>query len=269
MGGFFGVVSKDDCVIDLFYGTDYHSHLGTKRGGLAVNNREGYIRSIHDISNAQFRSKFQDTIPKMQGSKGIGVISDFEDQPLIIYSHLGTYAIVTVGSITNADELIKTAFHKRYAHFSQMSEGEINPTELVATLINQEATFEDGIQHAQEVIEGSCSLLLLTQRGIYAVRDRLGRTPVVIGHKKGAYAATLETCAFPNLGYEVKQYLGPGELVQTLDIRHLVFWKFSVQRCHAAQNPGAPQLHQCRRLKNAPHRPFPLSRSFSTALQPN
>jgi len=213
MGGFFGVVSKTDCIHDLFYGTDYHSHLGTKRGGLAVRDAGGFSRFIHDITNAQFRSKFEDDIGKMRGTRGIGVISDYEDQPLIIGSHLGLYAIVTVGVVRNAQRLAKAAFKRRTTHFSEMGGGEINPTELVATLINQEATFEDGIRRAQEAIEGSCSLLLLTDHGIYAARDRLGRTPVVIGEKEGARAATLETCAFPNLGYKVIRYLGPGETV--------------------------------------------------------
>jgi len=213
MGGFFGVASAEDCVSDLFYGTDYHSHLGTMRGGIAVNNSDGITRFIHDITNAQFRSKFEADISKMKGRRGIGVISDYEDQPLIIGSHLGLYAIVTVGVVKNTPELAARAFSKQ-AHFSEMSGGEVNPTELVATLINQEATFEDGIQAAQEAIEGSCSILLLTDRGVYAARDRLGRTPVVLGEKDGARAVTLETCAFPNLGYEVSSYLGPGEIVR-------------------------------------------------------
>jgi len=214
MGGFFGVVSRTDCVEDLFYGTDYHSHLGTKRGGLAAMHSGGFTRFIHDITNSQFRSKFEDDIRKMSGSCGIGVISDYEDQPLIIGSHLGAYAIVTVGVVRNAGALAREAFGRRTTHFSEMAGGEVNPTELVATLINQEATFEDGIARAQEAIEGSCSLLLLTKDGIYAARDRLGRTPVIIGRKDGAYVATMETCAFPNLGYEVDRYLGPGEIVR-------------------------------------------------------
>ncbi len=213
MGGFFGVASRDDCVNDLYFGTDYHSHLGTKRGGMAVLGENGFARSIHDISNTQFRSKFDGDLPKFRGRKGVGVISDFEDQPLIINSHLGKYAIVTVGVIKNFDALTKAAFGKRTTHFSEMSGGEINPTELVATLINQEANFVDGISRAQECIEGSCSMLLLTDCGIYAARDRMGRTPVVIGKKPGAYAAAFETCSFPNLGYETTAYLGPGEIV--------------------------------------------------------
>jgi amidophosphoribosyltransferase len=213
MSGIFAVASRGDCVQDLFYGTDYHSHLGTRRGGLAVAGEAGVLRYIHDISNAQFRSKFEDDIPRMHGRRGIGVISDYEDQPLIIGSHLGVYAIVTVGVVQNAAELAKQAFGKRATHFSEMSGGAINPTELVATIINQEATFEDGIRRAQEAIDGSCSVLLLTDKGIYAARDRLGRTPVIIGRKDGAFAATLETCAFPNLGYRIEKELGPGEIV--------------------------------------------------------
>ena len=213
MGGLFGVVSKEDCVSDLFYGTDYHSHLGTCRGGLGVRNADGFTRHIHDITNAQFRSKFEDEIKTMQGNKGIGVISDNESQPLIIGSHLGVYAIVTVSAISNVDELANRAFGKKATHFSEMSGGGINPTELIATLINQEATFEDGIRNAQAAIQGSCSMLLLTEKGLYAARDRLGRTPIVIGVKDGAYAVTMETSAFPNLGYEVERYLGPGEIV--------------------------------------------------------
>jgi amidophosphoribosyltransferase len=214
MGGFFGVASRTDCVEDLFYGTDYHSHLGTKRGGLAVIHSGGFTRFIHDITNAQFRSKFEDDIRKMGGSRGVGVISDYEDQPLIIGSHLGAYAIVTVGVVRNGDALAQEAFKRRTTHFSEMAGGDVNPTELVATLINQEATFESGIARAQEAVEGSCSLLLLTKDGMYAARDRLGRTPVIIGRKDGAYAATMETCAFPNLGYEIDCYLGPGEIVR-------------------------------------------------------
>jgi len=213
MSGMFAVASRGDCVQDLFYGTDYHSHLGTRRGGLAVAGESGFVRFIHDITNSQFRSKFEDDILRMHGRRGIGVISDYEDQPLIIGSHLGVYAIVTVGVIQNAAELAKQAFGKRTTHFSEMSGGAINPTELVATLINQEATFEDGIQRAQQAIDGSCSIVLLTDKGIYVARDRLGRTPVVVGRKDGAYAATLETCAFPNLGYQVEKELGPGEIV--------------------------------------------------------
>lgn len=214
MGGLYGVASRDDCVEDLFYGTDYHSHLGTVRGGLVVKNDQGFTRFIKDITNAQFRSKFEGDLGKMHGSLGIGVISDYDDQPLIIGSHLGIYALVTVGRIENLDALAAEVFESRSAHFSEMSGGEVNPTELVATLINRESSFEDGIRHVQEVVEGSCSLLVLADRCIYAARDRLGRTPVVIGRKEQAYAVTLETCALPNLGYEIERHLGPGEVVR-------------------------------------------------------
>ena len=213
MGGLFGVVSKSDCVSDLFFGTDYHSHLGTRRGGMAVNNPEGFSRYIHSIESAPFRTKFELDIQNMKGNKGIGVISDYEDQPLLIRSHLGKYALITVGVIKNSDNLVHEVFDRKMIHFSEIRGGEINPTELTAALIDQESTFEEGIQRAQEVIEGSCSLLLLNDKGIYAARDRLGRTPVIIGKKEGSYAATLETCAFPNLGFEIIKYLGPGEIV--------------------------------------------------------
>ena len=203
MGGLFGVASVDDCVADLFYGTDYHSHLGTMRGGLAVRNGAGFERYIHDITNAQFRSKFEDDLPKLNGPTGIGVISDFEDQPLIIGSHHGVYAIATVGKVDNLDTLVSMALSKPGTHFSEMTGGNVNPTQVVAHLIDQGESFAAGIAYAQEVIEGSCSILLLTDRGIYAARDRLGRTPLAIGEKPGTYAVTLETCALPNLGFQV------------------------------------------------------------------
>ncbi len=216
MGGYFGVVSNDDCVADLFYGTDYHSHLGTRRGGLAVHDGAGCARFIHDITNAQFRSKFEQDVLKLKGRMGIGVISDTEDQPLIIGSHLGNYAIVTVGRITNTAELVKHLYGLRSAHFSEMSGGEVNPTELVALYINQGATFAQGIEIAQNAVLGSCSMLLLTDDGVYAARDKLGRTPIIIGRKPGAWAATMESCAFPNLGYETVRDLGPGEIVRLM-----------------------------------------------------
>ena len=212
MGGFFGVVSKRDCVNDLFYGTDYHSHLGTKRGGLATVNSEGFSRSIHNIENNYFRSKFEADLPEFSGNKGIGVISDCDAQPLIIGSHLGRFGIVTVGKINNIEELAKKAFQKKM-HFSETSGGDFSPTELVATLICNEESYAEGIQNAQEAIKGSCSMLLLTEDGIYAARDKLGRTPIIIGKKDGAYAASSETCAFPNIGFEIDKYLGPGEIV--------------------------------------------------------
>ncbi len=214
MSGVFGVVSREDCVPDLFYGTDYHSHLGTVRGGMAVKNGEGFSRFIHDISNAQFRSKFEDDLPKLDGHMGIGVISDYEDQPLLINSHHGAYAIVTVGKVDNLDDLVQAALGKNGVHFSEMTGSEVNPTQLVAHLIDQGRTFKEGIEHAQEQIEGSCSILILTNEEIYAARDKLGRTPLTFGEKDGARAVTFETCALPNLGYEITRYLGPGEIVR-------------------------------------------------------
>ncbi len=213
MGGLFGVASKEDCVSDLFFGTDYHSHLGTMRGGVAVKNGGDFTRFIHDITNAQFRSKFEQDLPMLSGNTGIGVISDYEDQPLIIGSHHGVYAIATVSSLHNLTDLVKAAFEKRNAHFSEMSGNEINPTEIVASLINEGDTIEEGIRHAQESIEGSCSILLLTDTGIYAARDLYGRTPIVLAEKPGSFAATFETCALPNLDFEISRYLGPGEIV--------------------------------------------------------
>jgi len=213
MGGFFGVASKQDCVADLFYGIDYHSHLGTQRGGMVTRNATGFKRNIHDISNTPFRTKFEDELPKHTGEIGIGVISDYEDQPLMIGSHHGIYAIVTVGRIDNLEELAGEAVGKA-VHFAELKGNEYNPTEMVATLINQGSTIVEGIQHAQELIKGSCSMLLLTQDAIYAARDRLGRTPIILGKKQDAYAVTQETCAFPNLDYEIDRYLGPGEIVR-------------------------------------------------------
>jgi len=212
MGGLFGSVSQQACINDLFYGTDYHSHLGTKRAGLAVKNGSDFSRSIHNIENDYFRSKFESDLPKLLGNKGIGVISDHDPQPLIIGSHLGPFAIVTVAKINNIDELAIRAFQNK-RHFSEMSGSELSPTELVAMLISEKGSFEEGIQYAQESIKGSCSLLLLTADGIYAARDKLGRTPICIGRKESAYAASSESCAFANLGYDIDRYLGPGEIV--------------------------------------------------------
>lgn len=212
MGGFFGVVSQTDCVVDLFYGTDYHSHLGTRRGGLTVVNGAGFDRYIHDITNAQFRTKFETDVGRLRGRMGIGVISDHEDQPLIVSSHLGTYAIATVGKVANIKNLAKLAFQNKIAHFSEMSGNRINPTELIASLINQGNSFVDGIRNAQEHVKGSCSMLLLTERGLFVARDKLGRTPLIIGRRENSVAATLETCAFPNLGYTDEMFLGPGEI---------------------------------------------------------
>jgi amidophosphoribosyltransferase len=214
MGGFFGVASKGDCTQDLFYGTDYHSHLGTMRGGLAVSDGTGIKRFIHDITNSQFRSKFDTDIDKLSGGVGIGVISDFDDQPLLIGSHLGTYAIVTVGKINNVDELKKEAFRQKNAHFAEMNGQEINPTELTATLINSRDDLVSGIKYAQDCIDGSCSILVMTSDAIYAARDKYGRTPIVLGKKDGAYCVTMESCALPNLDYEIDKFLGPGEILR-------------------------------------------------------
>jgi amidophosphoribosyltransferase len=214
MGGFFGVAAKDDCVADLFYGTDYHSHLGTRRGGMVVRNAHGFKRNIHDITNAPFRTKFEDDLPKHRGRLGLGVISDYEDQPLLIAAHHAHYAIVTVGRVDNLDELAAEVLQRPNTHFSEMKGNEVNPTELVATLINQEATLLEGIRRVQERVAGSCSLLLLTDDGIYAARDRRGRTPVSVGSKDDAWAVTLESCALPNLGYQHHRHLGPGEVVR-------------------------------------------------------
>jgi len=214
MGGFFGVASKSDCIKDVFYGTDYHSHLGTQRGGLAALGGDGNFTSfIHDIRNAQFRSKFENDLEKLSGHTAIGIISDYEDQPLIINSRHGRYAIATVGVVQNAHDLEVKACAKG-AHFCEMSGNEVNPTELIAYLINQGKTFVEGLQIAQNAIEGSSSILLLTKEGIYAARDKLGRTPVIIGKKEDAYGVTLESCALPNLQYQVDRELGPGEIVR-------------------------------------------------------
>jgi len=213
MGGFFGIASRRDASSDLYYGTDYHSHLGTKRGGLAVLRDDGLRRVIHNIENAQFRSKFDDDIGRMHASTGIGVISDTDDQPLLIRSHLGDFAIATVGTVKNASDLAGEAFRSRRLHFSEMGGGELNPTELVATLVNQGETFEEGIRIAQDSIVGSCSILLLTKGGLYAARDKKGRTPVIIGRNHESVVVTMETCALPNLGFDVWEDLGPGEIV--------------------------------------------------------
>lgn len=186
MGGFFGVVSKQDCVMDLFFGTDYHSHLGTRRGGMAVYGGNGFQRSIHNIENSPFRTKFERDVDELKGNLGIGSISDNEPQPLLIYSHLGSYAIVTVGKINNETELIHHAFENGHIHFMEMSGGRINATELTAALINQKQTLVDGLLYAQEMIQGSMTILLLTPEGIYVSRDRYGRTPVLIGRKDDA-----------------------------------------------------------------------------------
>ena len=213
MGGFFGVASKEDCVFDLFFGTDYHSHLGTRRAGMAVYSRDyGFDRAIHNIENAPFRTKFDREANEMKGNLGIGCISDYEPQPLIVRSHHGTFSIATVGKINNTEEILSRLLFSSHIHFLEMSGGTINATELVATIINQKENLVEGIQYAQEIIDGSMTILLLTPKGIYAARDRLGRTPVAIGKKDNAYCVSFESFAYLNLGYSNVRELGPGEI---------------------------------------------------------
>lgn len=213
MGGFFAVASKESCVLDLFYGTDYHSHLGTRRAGMAVYGENGFDRAIHNIENAPFRTKFEKDAEELKGNIGIGCISDFEPQPLLVNSHLGSFAITTVGKIMNADELVKACYESGKTHFLEMSGGSINPTEIAAAVINQKDSILEGLQFLQEKVVGSLSVLILTKDGIYASRDRLGRTPVVIGHKEGAYCISFENFAYFNLGYADYKELGPAEIV--------------------------------------------------------
>ena len=213
MGGFFAVASKQDCVFDLFFGTDYHSHLGTRRGGMAVYGKEGFDRAIHNIQNSPFRTKFEKEANEMKGYMGIGCISDYEPQPLLIRSHHGTYVISTVGKINNMEQLEDELFRSGHTHFMEMTTGEINATELVATLINQKENIVEGIQYAQEKVDGSLTLQVLTPRGIYLARDKMGRTPVALGRKKDAFCASFESFAYLNLGYEEYRELGPGEIV--------------------------------------------------------
>ncbi len=214
MGGIFGVASKSDCSLDLFFGVDYHSHLGTRRGGLAVVSENGKIqRSIHNIQNSPFRTKFEKDIEELKGKIGIGCISDFEPQPLLVQSHLGSFAITTVGIVSNKDELVKEILNKGKTHFLEMSGGEINQTELIIALMDQKDTILEGIQFVQQVVKGSMTMLVMTNEGIYCARDRLGRTPIQIGHKEGAYCASFENFAYANLGYKDYYELGPAEIV--------------------------------------------------------
>lgn len=213
MGGIFGVVSKKDCVFDLFFGVDYHSHLGTKRAGMAVYGKDGFSRAIHNISNAPFRTKFEREINEMEGTLGIGCISDSDPQPLVVRSHLGNFALTTVGMINNADELIDEAYKNGTPQFLEMNSGNINQTELVAAIINQKDSIAEGIKHAQNIIDGSMTMLVLTPEGIYAARDRVGRTPVILGKKEDAICASFESFAYLNLGYTDYKELGPGEVV--------------------------------------------------------
>ena len=212
MGGFFAAALREECIFDLFFGTDYHSHLGTRRAGLATWGRKGFDRSIHNIENSPFRTKFEKEAVSMQGHLGIGCISDYDPQPLIVRSHHGSYAITTVGKINNKDALTDMVMKNSGIHFFEMTSGEINSTELVAALINQKDTLVEGIRHAQEMIDGSMTLLLLTPEGIYLARDRYGRTPLTVGMKDEGFCASFEPFAYLNLGYRDYKELGPGEI---------------------------------------------------------
>ena len=212
MGGFFGVASKHDCVLELFYGVDYHSHLGPRRGGMAVYGKEGFNRAIHNIENSPFRTKFERDVEELKGNLGIGCISDYEPQPLLLQSHLGSFAITTIGKINNQEEILEKAYKDGRSHFLEMSGGQINATELIGSLICRKSSIEEGIRYAQEMVDGSLSLLIMTKDGIYAARDLYGRTPVVIGKKDGAYCVSFENFAYLNLGYNHDRELGPGEI---------------------------------------------------------
>lgn len=213
MGGFFAAASKEDCVFDLFFGVDYHSHLGTRRAGMAVYSKEnGFDKAIHNIENAPFRTKFTKESNEMHGTLGIGCISDFEAQPILVRSHHGTFAITTVGKINNIDEIVNDII-KTNTHFFEMQNGEINPTELVAAIINQKENFIEGIRYAQEIVDGSLSMMILTPKGIYCARDKMGRTPIVIGKKEDGFCASFESFAYLNLGYTDYKELGPGEII--------------------------------------------------------
>ncbi len=214
MSGFFGCISKQDCVMEVFYGTDYHSHLGTKRAGMAFFSTEaGFQRAIHSLEDGYFRNKFETDILGFTGKTGIGVISDTEAQPILVNTHLGRFAVATVSKINNLNEL-ESYFLRKHQTFAETSQGSVNPTELVAKLIAEGNDFLSGIENVYNRVKGSCSLLVLTEDYILAARDRLGRTPIVLGSKKGAHAVTFETCSFPNLEYKIEKYLGPGEIIR-------------------------------------------------------
>lgn len=212
MGGFFGVVSKKKCSLDLFYGVDYHSHLGTRRGGMATYGKDGFHRSIHNIENAPFRTKFDKDVDELDGYMGIGCISDFEPQPLLIQSHLGSFAITTVGKINNLEELINTIYEKGSTHFQEMSGGRLNATELIAALICQADSIVEGIRYVQGIVDGSMTILILTKDGLYAARDKYGRTPVVVGKRDDDYCVAFESYSYLNLGYNHYKELGPAEI---------------------------------------------------------
>jgi len=214
LGGIFGVVSKKDCVEDLFFGTDYHSHLGTRRGGMAVyDHEEGFDRAIHNIENSPFRTKFERDVQEMKGQIGIGCISDSDPQPLIVRAHYGNFVLTTVCRINNADDIVERVLSKHRAHFMEMSSGKVNATELVASIIAARDNLLDGIKAAQEMVDGSLTMLIMTKDGIYASRDRLGRTPLIIGKRDDGYCASFESFAYQNLGYSDAYELGPNEIV--------------------------------------------------------
>lgn len=213
MGGFFGIASKHDCVLELFYGIDYHSHLGTRRGGMAVHGEDGFNRAIHNIENSPFRTKFDRDVGEMHGNLGIGCISDFEPQPLLFSSKIGSFAITTVGKVNNYEQLIQKMYENNHSHFQEMTNGQVNVTELIASLIAEKDSIADGIKYVLDIVDGSMSLLVMTADGIYAARDKFGRTPVVIGHKEDNYCISFESHAYINLGYSDYKELGPAEIV--------------------------------------------------------
>ena len=213
MGGFFGVASKQDCVLELFYGVDYHSHLGTRRAGMTTHGEDGFNRAIHNIENSPFRTKFDKDVGEMKGNIGIGCISDYEPQPLIISSKLGSFAITTVGKVNNSEELLQSLYEGAHSHFQEMSNGQINMTEMIAAMICEKDSILEGIKYVQECVDGSMTLLVMTGEGIYAARDRYGRTPLVIGQKEGAYCVSFESHAYINLGFRDYKELGPSEIV--------------------------------------------------------
>ena len=214
MSGFFGCVSRKECVADVFYGTDYHSHLGTKKAGMAFYNGEDFVRSIHSIESAYFRNKFEPELGRFIGSYlGIGVISDMESQPITVTSHLGRFAVVTVGRIDNLEE-ISAQLLKEKIHFAEMSGSAINPTEVVSILINKGETFKEGIENVYRMVKGSCSFLILTDSCIYAARDKFGRTPIIIGKNEFGYVVASESSSFTNLGYNIVRDLGPHEAIR-------------------------------------------------------
>ena len=213
MSGFFGVASKEDCVLELFYGVDYHSHLGTRRGGMAVHGENGFDRAIHNIENTPFRTKFEKDAGTMKGNIGIGCISDYEPQPLLFSSKIGSFSLAFVGKVNNYEELLEDLYGRSKTHFQEMTNGTVNVTELIAALICEKDSFVEGIRYVQDLVDGSLSMLLMTKDGIYAARDKMGRTPIVVGHKEGAYCLSFESHAYINLGYQDYKELGPGEIV--------------------------------------------------------